>query len=173
MGGRREGDRRGTASGQKKLTMPLKLVLDTGPLGVATGPTESTKRNAIRAWLTEMVKAKASVIVPGIADYELRREMILQGMEDAITRLDLFRKSVRYVPIGERVMRQAAVCWAEVRATGKPTAGDKTLDGDCILAATAWSVTRPGDAVVVITANVKDLVRFPGITAREWQDMKL
>jgi predicted nucleic acid-binding protein len=153
--------------------MTLKLVLDTGPLGVAAGPPGGAKRNAIRAWLSEMGKAKAAVIIPGIADYELRREMLLQGMEDAIRRLDLLKKGVRYVPISEAVMRQAAVFWAEVRAAGKPTAGDRTLDGDCILAATAWSVTRPGDVVVVITANVKDLVRFRGITAREWQDMKL
>jgi hypothetical protein len=69
-------------------------------------------------------------------------------------------------------MRRAAVLWADVRATGKPTAGEDALDGDCILAATAWSITKPGDQVIGITTNVKDLARFPGITAMEWQDLK-
>jgi predicted nucleic acid-binding protein len=149
-----------------------KLVLDTGPLGVATSAAGDPARDAFRLWLSAMGRAGAVVIIPGIADYELRRNMLLEGLRPSIERLDAMKKGGIYVPISEKVMLKAAAFWAHVRAAGKPTAGDQALDGDCIVAAIAWSVTRPGDQVIVITTNVKDLARFPGITAREWQNVK-
>jgi predicted nucleic acid-binding protein len=152
--------------------MARKLVLDTGPLGDAVRAVSHPRQIAIGAWLVEMDKAKAIVVIPGIADYELRRNMLLEGMKGPIRRLDAMKAGGRYVPISEKVMLRAADLWAKVRTGGKPTAGNEALDGDCIVAATAWSITKPGDEVIVITTNVKDLARFPGITAMEWQDVK-
>ena len=50
---------------------------------------------------------------------------------------------------------------------GKPTAGDKTIDGDMILVAQAMSLAMPN--VVIATTNVGHLSRL--IAAELWQNI--
>jgi len=65
---------------------------------------------------------------------------------------------VEYLPLTTAAMRQAAVFWAQARQRGQPTADDKALDGDVILAAQA--VTLGAAEVVIATTNVGHLSRF-------------
>jgi len=65
-------------------------------------------------------------------------------------------------------MRMAARFWAEARQQGQPTADDKTIDADVILAAQA-STLQASD-VVVATTNVGHLARF--VSAELWQDIE-
>ena len=58
--------------------------------------------------------------------------------------------------------------WAEARQQGQPTADDKTIDADVILAAQA-STLQASD-VVIATTNVGHLARF--VPARLWQDIE-
>jgi hypothetical protein len=55
-------------------------------------------------------------------------------------------------------MRQAAVFWAQARQQGQPTADDRALDGDVILAAQA--ITLGVTDVVIATTNVGHLSRL-------------
>jgi hypothetical protein len=64
-------------------------------------------------------------------------------------------------------MRQAAAFWAQARQQGQPTAGDKALDGDVILAAQA--TTLEVTDMVIATTNVGHLSRFA--PAALWQDI--
>ena len=64
-------------------------------------------------------------------------------------------------------MRQAAAFWAQARQQGQPTAGDKTLDGDMILAAQA--TTLGVSDVVIATTNVGHLARLA--PAELWQQI--
>ncbi len=52
-------------------------------------------------------------------------------------------------------MHQAARFWAQTRQQGQPTAGDKALDADMILAAQAMTLGVPD--VVIATTNVGHL----------------
>jgi predicted nucleic acid-binding protein len=100
------------------------------------------------------------VLVPGISDYELRREMLLTGNTKGIVKLEALRNAVGFMPITTAVMDQAAVFWGQARKMGKPTASDAALDGDMILSAHAWVMTSQGHDAIVATTNIKHLETF-------------
>ncbi len=84
-----------------------------------------------------------------------------------LLRLDGFLTTVEYLPITTAAMRQAAQFWAEARQQGYPTADDKNIDGDMILAAQA---TTLGVAdFIVATTNIRHLARF--VPAGLWQSI--
>ena len=64
-------------------------------------------------------------------------------------------------------MKHAAQFWAEARQQGQPTAGDKTIDADVILAAQA--ITLSDGAVTIATTNVGHLSRF--VSAELWRNI--
>lgn len=55
-------------------------------------------------------------------------------------------------------MRKAAVFWAQMRQAGSPTADNKTIDADAILA--AQFATMSVADFIVATTNVAHLSRF-------------
>ena len=107
------------------------------------------------------------MLVPEIADYEVRRELIRARRVTGIGRLDAFIAQVEYLPIQTAAMRQAAVFWAEARLQGRPTAPDPALDADVILAAQATTLDKAD--VVVATTNPRHLSRY--VPAALWTDI--
>ena len=107
------------------------------------------------------------MVVPEIADYEVRRELTRARRVAGIARLDALIARVEYLAIETSAMRKAAQFWAEARQRGQPTASDAALDGDVILAAQAATLNRSG--VVVATTNTRHLSRF--VPAELWTDM--
>jgi hypothetical protein len=142
------------------------VLLDTGPLSLITHPRASAESNQCNQWMRDQLKNGLGILVPGISDYELRREMLLNRATNGIAKLDALRKTVGFVPITSEVMDQAAAFWAEARKMGKPTASDPALDGDMILSAQAQFVTNHGHEVIVATTNIKHLNLF--CDARLW-----
>jgi hypothetical protein len=67
-------------------------------------------------------------------------------------------------------MDKAAEFWAESRRRGRPTASEKALDVDVILAAQAWRTTYDGSFVVIATTNRKHLSQF--VPAEHWKDIR-
>jgi predicted nucleic acid-binding protein len=142
-------------------------MLDAGPLGLITNPKLSTESEACARWLQTHITSGSRTIIPEIADYEVRRELLRANKIKGIVRLDELAKLIEYLPITTAAMRQAAKLWAEARQQGQPTAGDKTIDGDMILVAQAMTLGVP--EIVVATTNVGHLSRF--ITAELWQNV--
>lgn len=143
------------------------VLLDAGPLGLVTNPRLSPQAVACARWLQSIVDGGSRVLVPEIADYEVRRELLRAGRLRGVERLDALAGRLEYLPLTTAAMRQAAVFWAEARRQGQPTAEDRALDGDVILAAQAVTLGEP-DAVVA-TTNVGHLARF--VTAELWQNV--
>jgi hypothetical protein len=106
------------------------------------------------------------VILPEIADYEVRRELIRIRSSYALANLDALGSRLDYLPLSTYVMKLAAELWAHARKSGQPTASDPALDGDVILAAQARSLAV---AVIVATTNPGHLVRF--VPAELWTNI--
>ena len=56
------------------------------------------------------------VVVPEVADYEVRRELILARLELSLARLASVRAAARFEPITSEIMLAAARIWADARA---------------------------------------------------------
>ena len=142
------------------------VVLDTGPLGLASNPRLSAESHRCRLWVRGLVARGVRVVVPEIADYELRRELVRAGKAAGVQRLDAMKEALEYLPIGTDAMLEAAKLWAAARNAGLPTAPREALDGDAILAAQALTMGLPAGEVLVATTNVGHLSRF--VDARDW-----
>lgn len=147
------------------------IVLDSGPLGLLTRTRNIAQANQCRGWLQALDAAGARVVVPEIADYEVRRELLRIRASGALARLDRLINTLNYASITTPAMRRAAEFWAIVRQAGRPTADAGALDGDCILASQASLLGGPNDQVTIATLNVGHLARFPGIEARIWDQI--
>lgn len=146
------------------------IILDSSVLGIVSNP-KSTNNEAqnCKIWLKNLLTSGYKVIIPEIADYEVRRELIRANKKTGIQRLDELKNLLIYLPINTQVMLLAAQLWAEARQKGIPTADSKSLDGDVILASQAKLTEINGNTVIIATRNVKHLSLF--VNAREWQNI--
>ena len=145
------------------------VFLDAGPIGLVTNPKLSPESTLCTRWLQTLITSNIRVIIPEIADYEVRRELLRANKVRGIARLDELANSLEYLPITTAAMRQAAMFWAQARQQGQPTAGDKTIDSDMILAAQATTLDVVD--VVIATTNVGHLSRFA--PADLWRNINL
>jgi predicted nucleic acid-binding protein len=109
--------------------------------------------------LKSLQESKTAIRIPEIADYELRRELIREGKNKSLERLDTFSQ-ICLIPITSKTMRKAAELWAWVRNQGKPTASNDSLDGDVILAPQLILQLNCFDEVIVVKTNLKHICRF-------------
>lgn len=142
-------------------------MLDAGPLGLVTNPRRSPASVACAKWRQALVNHGARTIVPEISDYEVRRELLRANKVKGLRRLDDLVGHLEYLPLTTAAMRMAAALWAQARQQGEPTADDKALDGDVILAAQARTLDVAN--VVIATTNVGHLSRF--VPAALWPDI--
>jgi predicted nucleic acid-binding protein len=63
------------------------VLLDAGPLGMITNPRVSSENKECKDWLAGLVSRNIEVVVPEIADYEVRRELIRAGKDQGLSRL--------------------------------------------------------------------------------------
>lgn len=150
------------------------VALDSGPLGLATQkPGKSDEVDECLQWVRELTRARIKIIVPEIADYEVRRELLRAGAMAGVRRLDAFvsARTDRYIPLDTAAMRKAAEMWADARNVGIPTTDRHALDGDVILAAQVLTLTLPDAEITVATDNLRHLVRYlPSVAL--WRDIK-
>src|SRR5688572_18767650 len=127
-------------------------MLDTTPLGLLSRRHPDT---ADLQLLDELLARGVPVIVPEIADFEVRRSLLLHHLRASLRELDVLKSRLIYRPITTSVMLKAATLWADARRRGRPTADARELDCDVILAAQALEV-----GATVATENVGHLSQF-------------
>ncbi|OCQ99599.1 nucleic acid-binding protein [Nostoc sp. MBR 210] len=153
------------------------VFLDTGVLGLLSSP--SNKGDAIKCkeWFYRLLARGIYVITSDICEYEVRRSLILASLINktvkGIENLDELQQVIDFFPLTKDVMKKAAVLWAEARSQGIPTADEKNIDADIIIAAQWQLLTEefPGRYIVIATTNCKHLQRFT--EAKSWQDINL
>ena len=126
------------------------VVLDSTPLGILCHPRSPPHVVACRRWLADLCAAGRRVIIPEIADYEVRRELIRMSGFVALANLDGYALQLEYLPITTTAMRRAAELWAQARSLGVPTAPDPALDGDVIVAAQALTLNSRSSSPLAI-----------------------
>lgn len=139
------------------------IILDAGPLGMIAHPRPNPQ---IAEWYKRIVSSDCEIFVPEVADYEVRRSLLLRGLGLALGRLDELKQELNYWPLTTAQMLKAAELWAESWRKGQPTCDPKELDCDVILAAQALSVS---EEAIVATENIKHLARF--VDAKHWKDI--
>ena len=83
------------------------ILLDAGPLGMVTHPRGDRNRD-VAAWLAKLLATGTSVLVPEIADYEVRRELLRAKKRVGVERLDSLKSTIGYLPISTKAMLKAA-----------------------------------------------------------------
>ena len=146
------------------------ILLDSAPLGMVTNPKASPENESCRMWLRSLLSQDVEVIIPEITDYEVRRELLRAKKLNGIKALEQLKNTLTYLPIDTATMLRAAEFWSQARQMGRPTASDKAIDADMILAAQADLLKNANNRVIVATTNVKHLSLF--VDAREWKLIK-
>jgi predicted nucleic acid-binding protein len=108
-------------------------------------------------------------VIPEIADYEVRRELLRAEKTSGLARLDALKDVLLYVPITTRAMLRAAEFWAAARTMGRKSAADVSLDADVILAAQAALLSSDDNEAVIATTNVRHLALFTA--ASHWEEI--
>lgn len=147
------------------------VALDTGPLGLLTNPKKSAETIGCVAWSVSLLQAGHQLIVPAIADYELRRELERAGKTRGLFLLDAWNaaRPDRYLSLTDSALHLAAHLWAQARNAGTPTADPKELDGDALIAAQLLDLRLPPSDLILATTNVGHLAQF--VPAALWTDI--
>jgi predicted nucleic acid-binding protein len=142
--------------------MSLTVFLDAGPLGLVTNPKKTPDTIAAAQWVYAMEAAGHRFVVPAIADYEVRRELVRTGKRNGIARLNMFNAAEpdRFLSVTDSALLLGADLWARARNAGTPTADPKELDGDVLIAAQALDTGLPASDFIIATANVGHLALF-------------
>jgi predicted nucleic acid-binding protein len=147
------------------------ILLDSGPLGLVTHRKGVPGADDCRQWVAACLDHGARILVPAIADYEVRRELARANRSAGLARLDAFNTAEpdRYLPLTDAALRLAATLWARARQQGKPTADPRELDCDVVLAAQALTLAPTSSRIVVATMNIGHLSQF--VAAALWTDI--
>lgn len=147
------------------------VLLNSGPLGMVTNPKAASPiHQECQVWLNSLPLKGYIVVLPEIADYEVRRELNRAGKLAGIRRLDQLKSQIPYRHITTETMLLAAQLWADARRRGRPTADPNALDGDVILAAQAILLANEGNEVIIATTNVGHLSQF--VDALVWRQIQ-
>jgi predicted nucleic acid-binding protein len=138
------------------------VFLDTGPLGILTNPKRPPETVAALNWAVGMMVAGHRLIVPAIADYEVRRELERAGKTNGLAALDAWNSAYpdRFLPVSDSALRLGAKLWAQARNAGTATADPKELDGDVLIDAQALDTGLPTSEFIIATVNVGHLALF-------------
>ena len=144
------------------------VVLDSTPLALLAHRPGAAGGDACKVWAASTMRAGVRLVIPELADYEVRRELTRKQLVAGLARLDQISVGPlrHYLPITTAAMKRASELWADVRNRGMATADPKELDGDAIIAAQVLTSTFAGPDTIVATSNVSHLSRF--LAAADW-----
>ncbi|GBF79728.1 PIN domain-containing protein [Aphanothece sacrum] len=151
------------------------IFLDTSILGKLSNPNPNPDAIQCQIWFERLLARGVYFASSELCFYELKRSLILSvkrgNSSEGLKKANNLRQFINVLQIDEDVADLAAEIWSISRLQGTPTADEKLLDIDIIIAAHWQLLTEkfPGRYVVVSTTNVKHLRLFT--EAEEWQNI--
>ena len=129
------------------------VFIDACTLGKMSRP----EANDCLAWAESLKASGDLIVIPAVADYEIRRELLRANKPDGIASLDDLAQKFCLLPISQNAMILAAKFWADLRTgMGKKGCDDKKIDADVILAAQARRYSEENKVTVLIaTDNIR------------------
>ena len=114
------------------------VFIDTGVLGAISSPRKTGEVSETQEWFYGLLARGVYLISSDLCDYEVRRGLFLNSIEtktnQGISNLDGLENFIDFLPITKSVMRHAAQLWVISRHKGMPTADEKNIDADVIIA---------------------------------------
>ena len=98
--------------------MALVLMLDTSPLGRLVHLRHYIN---IGRWVDEALAQGATIYLPEMSDFELRRSLLSMNASRSLRVLDELSNKLTYLPLDTAAMRQAAALWAPTSRAGTST----------------------------------------------------
>jgi len=144
------------------------IILDSKPLAEICNPLNYQKTQPLIKFLKD---EKIALKIAEITDYELRRELTLRDLHKGISNLNKFAQRKQIIPLCRESLIIATKLWADLRKAAQPTADNKNIDCDVIMVAQALKLQDRYDQIIILTIDVKDLVRFKkfGIEVWDWK----
>ena len=140
------------------------ILLDSGPLGLIVRTPSRPQVVRCITWLKTISATGAMVIIPEIAHYEVRRELLRIRAIGSLRRFEYYLDpsgGLRHLTLTSDAIIKAAEFWALLRQTGVPAADADALDADAILAGQTALAGLPGDTVTIATTNLANLEPIP------------
>lgn len=153
------------------------VILDSNILGLLANPSELPESRECQDWLYSLLAKSVYVTSSELCFYEVKRGLLEAqkrgGIGQGIVKLEELRDQFEILPVDRMVVDEAAEIWAKSRLAGKPSADEKALDIDIIIAAHYQVLFQefPGRYVVISTKNIKHFKHFA--EAQEWQNIKV
>ena len=147
------------------------ILLDSGVIGFLCTFPQGPNASACKEWVERMQAAGASIVIPEVTYFEVKRGLLWRDTTGKLARFDQMVRDLEVIPVTFKAWDKAAEFWALLYKQGQPTADPKSLDADAVLAGVAATVAQPGDTSVIATTNQRHLDRFPGVDAQSWLDI--
>jgi hypothetical protein len=98
------------------------VLLDAGPLGMVTNPKSSPENEACKNWLSGLSHEGVEIVIPEIADYEVRGDLVRAGNDRGIGRLDALnlRTAVVCQPSPQNCGARNPACSVHTRVNAFP-----------------------------------------------------
>lgn len=129
------------------------VLLDAGPLGFLTNPDPPERERLCQEWATDMRRKGACVYFPQGAEYEVRRSLIYNNLNQALAQLDLLVKQYSRLGVSDDAWLYASELWSNARLLGIQPTDNLRLDFDTLLAAQAHMLGRQEDGADVWIAT--------------------
>jgi hypothetical protein len=78
------------------------ILLDSGPLGMLA---RSRPVPALRSWVRDRLQEGDRLGIPEIADYEVRRELLLARLQTSLNALNALQAELDYLPLTTPILR--------------------------------------------------------------------
>ncbi len=140
-------------------------LLDTNIVSALCAPSHKNNQELAKKLVIHFDRVAPRLLLSQLVDYEVRRGLLYKQATTGLQRLNKLVSTMELLIITTEHWNKAADLWVKARQMGRPTAGDNSMDADCILAAQALV-----ENAIVITQNTRHFDHL--VKCIRWEDLR-